>query len=352
MSLTTATSGCSNAVAEHEEITGISVVVPMRNERAHIRECLNSLLNQTYNQNAYEIIVVDGGSSDGSSEIVRSMQASHPNLFVIDNPARITPISMNLGIREAKKDVIVIAGAHAIYCSDFLTNCAKKLQETGADVVGGPVQTVPRNESFGARLTAAILSSHFGVGNSNFRTSLKEGYVDTVPFGAYRIDVLNKVGLFNEKLVRNQDNDLSARIRQAGGRIYSSPEISAIYFPASSFGELLRQTYKKAQWHFFTMRENVGALGLRHLAPALFLLALACLVVLATSQYWARVACTFTVLAYFVVGFVYSLGSSRQKSLGVALCLPAACFIFHCAYGLGTLVGTRYLVTATTEQTP
>lgn len=331
-------------LAKHEEINGISVIVPMRNERSHIKACLDSLLNQTYDRNAFEIIVVDGCSSDGSSETVRSMQLSHTNLLVVDNPSRITPIAMNLGIRKSKYNIIVIAGAHAIYSADFLLNCAKKLRETGADVVGGPVITVPSSDSFGARLTAAVLSSRFGVGNSNFRTCLEEGYVDTVPFGAYRVEILNNVGLFNEKLARNQDNDLSARIRQAGGKIYSSPSIAAIYVPARSFGDLLRQTYKKAQWHVVTLRENLCALSIRHLVPALFLLILVFISAFALEQDWARIVLIMILLAYLTVGFSYSLGSRGDKDLDVALCLPSACFLFHCAYGIGTLLGVRYLV--------
>jgi cellulose synthase/poly-beta-1,6-N-acetylglucosamine synthase-like glycosyltransferase len=341
-----ASSGMRGGASSVPENLMVSIVIPMRNESEHIRGCLDSLLRQTYEANSYEVIVVDGRSSDGSSQIVRSMQSNHPNLLLIDNPSGITPVGMNLGILKATNKIIVIAGAHAIYSSEFLRNCVEKLRETGADVVGGPITTIPADYSLSARLAAAVLSSPFGVGNSHFRTSLKEGYVDTVPFGAFRVDVLRKVGLFNEKLLRNQDNDLSARIRSAGGKIYFSPTISAHYISARSVGELLRQTYKKAQWHLFTLRQNISALSLRHLTPALFLIFLVCLTAAAINGFWARIALLSVLLTYFMVGFSYSLRERAQIGPDVTLFLPLACLLFHFSYGIGTLVGFRYLVGA------
>ncbi len=323
---------------------GISIIVPMRNEMAHIKECLDSLLRQRYEEKFYEVIVVDGRSSDGSSQIVRSMQSNHPNLLLLDNPSGITPIGMNLGISKARNNIIVIAGAHAIYSSEFLRNCVEKLRESGADVVGGPITTIPADYSLSAQLAAAVLSSPFGVGNSHFRTSLKEGYVDTVPFGAYRVEVLKRVGVFNEKLLRNQDNDLAARIRSAGGKIYFSPAISAYYVPARSVGELLRQTYKKAQWHLFTLRQNTRALGLRHLTPAFFLILLTCLMAAAINGFWAKIALLIVLFTYFILGFSFSLRERTQTDPVAILCFPLACLLFHLTYGIGTLVGLRYLV--------
>lgn len=322
------------------------MVVPMRNEKEHIKACLESLLNQTYEANSYEVIVVDGCSSDGSSQIVRELQREHPNLFLLVNPSGITPISMNLGIQNARNNIMLVAGAHAAYPPEFLSNCDAKLRETGADVVGGPIITLPVDNSIGARLVASVLSSPFGVGNSHFRTSLKEGYVDAVPFGAYRAGILKKAGLFNEKLIRNQDNDLFSRIRSVGGRIYFSPALSTHYVPARSVSELLRQTYKKAQWHFFTLRQNISALSLRHLTPAFCLLFLICLTVAAVDNSWARIALITVLLAYLIAAFRYSLRERAKTGAGVAFFLPLTCLLFHLSYGLGTLVGLRYLVGA------
>ena len=142
--------------------------------------------------------------------------------------------------------------------------------KTGADNVGGPWRTVPSTNSFSARLVAAILTSPFGVGDSSFRTTAKEGYVETVPFGSFRRELFNRVGMYNEKLVRNQDVELNARIRMAGGRIYQTPALQTDYHPVAGFGELLGLTFRTSQWHLYSLSENVRSLGPRHFAPALF----------------------------------------------------------------------------------
>jgi len=189
-------------------MTTVSFVMPVRNEEAHIRASLQSLVEQTYS--LAEIIVVDGKSSDGTRKIVDEIRKRDSRIRLLDNPAGIVPVAMNLGIRAAHGDVIIRADGHTIYPVDYAATCVKYLQQTGADNVGGPCVTAPADESFGARLVAAILSNPFGVGNARFRTSCREGYVDTVPFGAFRKDIFDRIGTYNEKLVRNQEIELNA----------------------------------------------------------------------------------------------------------------------------------------------
>jgi glycosyltransferase involved in cell wall biosynthesis len=220
----------------------VSVIVPIRNEERYIEDCLQSLLRQTYPSASYEIIVLDGRSSDGSREIVDGLCRDLPRLYCIDNPAGTAPAAMNIGIRHAKGGVIIRADGHNFYPADYIENCVKCLEQTGADNVGGPWMTVPADNSLGARLVAAMLSNPFGVGDSRFRISSKEGFVETVPFGAFRREVFDRVGMYNEKLVRNQDNELNARIRRAGGTIYQTPTLQTTYHPVAGFLQLLTQT--------------------------------------------------------------------------------------------------------------
>lgn len=328
----------------------LSVVVIMRNEQAHIRNCLLSLLRQSYPAEDYEVIVVDGRSSDSSAEIVRSLQSEHRNLRLFDNPAGITPAGMNLGIRNATGQIIVIAGAHAVYPREFLASAVQCLAQTGADAVGGPVAPLPANGSLGARLVAAILQSPFGVGNSRFRTSAEEGFVDTVPFGAYRREVFDRVGLFNQRLVRNQDNDLSARMRSAGGRIFLSPLLTTIYHPAATLGQLLGNTWRNSQWHVATLRENPRALGFRHVVPAAFVGGLAALALLSMVYADAWPLLGTVVGAHLLAGFLFSPAVWRKFGAVVALAFPAGCLCFHVAYGLGTLAGLRFLFSTPAAQ--
>lgn len=194
----------------------VSIVLPIRNEEPYIAACLRSLLEQTYPAEAYEVLVVDGRSSDKSREIIATFSQQFPSVKCLDNPAGIVPVAMNIGIRQARGEIIIRADGHNFYPRDYVANCVKYLKETGADNVGGPWLTVPASNTLGARLIAAMLSNPFGVGDSRFRTTRNDGFVETVPFGAYKRELFDKVGLFNEKLVRNQDNELNARICSAG----------------------------------------------------------------------------------------------------------------------------------------
>ena len=321
----------------------VSIVIPMRNESEHIRSCLDSLVNQTFSHDKYEILVADGRSTDNSRRIVSLYEKRDVSVRLLDNPSQITPSGMNLGIRAAVGRIVIIAGAHTLYPADFVENCVLWLDKTGADVVGGPVKTVIDGDYFGARLVMAILSNPFGVGNAKFRTSNEEGFVDTVPFGAFRRELFERVGMYNEKLVRNQDNDLNARIRKAGGTIYLTPALTTYYHPVKDFDGLLKYALKTSQWHIFTLRENRESMGLRHLAPAVFLLLL--LVLLPVSFVSAVVLAFLIVIvgAYILTGFYFSMRVKTGGKLDVALVLPFATFCFHMAYGAGTLFGLRYL---------
>jgi glycosyltransferase involved in cell wall biosynthesis len=330
-----------------------SVVVPIRNEEKYIGACLKSLLEQSLPCDSYEIIVVDGGSSDRSKEIVEEIQHDFPNVRCLDNPAAIAPAAMNIGIGNALGRIIIRADGHNFYPPTYIENCIKYLDQTGADNVGGPWLTVPADKTFGARLVAAILSNPFGVGGSRFRTSQADGFVETVPFGAFRRELFDRIGMYNERLVRNQDNELNARIIEAGGKIYQTSALRTEYHPVASFTELLIQIFKTSQWHVFSIRENKRSMGFRHLAPATFVLVILALLGLSLlgssllgSSWLSRLpllALISLLTVYLLTGFYVALGRSRDWGWGIVCIMPFASLCFHVSYGLGTLVGLRYL---------
>lgn len=324
-------------------MTTLSFVMPVRNEETYIRASLQSLVEQDYSAGDLEIIVVDGRSSDRTREIIAEIARENPQLRCLDNPAGVVPTAMNIGIRASRGDVIIRADGHNIYPRDYAANCVKYLEQTGADSVGGPWVTVPANERFSAKLVASVLSNPFGVGNSNFRTRRKEGFVDTVPFGAFRKEIFDRVGTYNEKLVRNQDNDLNARIRKAGGKIYLTPALTTHYHPVKNFSGLLKYAFKTSKWHIFTLRENKNSLGLRHIAPAAFL---TLLVVLLSASFMSTYARTFLIAMlaiYLLIGFYFVARSNTRTDLALSLALPFAAFCFHVAYGAGSVFGLSYL---------
>lgn len=321
----------------------VSVIVPIRNEEMHISACLRSLLEQTYPSDLCEVIVVDGMSSDRSLEIVEGFCRRHANLRCLNNHAAIVPCGMNIGIRVAHGEVIIRADGHNVYPPDYVENCVRYLNQTAADNVGGPLLTVPTDASLGAHLVAAVLTNPFGVGDSRFRIGSTEGFVDTVPFGAFRRDLFDRVGMYNEKLVRNQDNELNARIRAAGGKIFQTPALRTEYHPPAGFWKLLHTTMLTSQWHLFSLKENPGSMGIRHLTPALFVVSV---VGLSLASPWSRaafVSLLVLLLVYLSLGVHFAIRRSRSYGPLVVSTLPFACLFFHLSYGLGTLAGVRYL---------
>lgn len=209
----------------------VSIVVPCRNETEYIRPLLDSILANTYPRDRLEVLIVDGMSDDGTRAVIAEYVARHPVIRLLDNPKRITPCALNLGISRARGTIIVRMDAHASYPPNYVADLVDWLERTGADNVGGAWVTLPGGDTATARAIAAALSHPFGIGNARYRlgtTELRE--VDTVPFGCFRRDVFDRVGLFDEELVRNQDDEFNFRLLRAGGRILLVPGVVSHYY--------------------------------------------------------------------------------------------------------------------------
>jgi len=199
----------------------VTAVIPMRNEAGHIAKCLESILNTSLPASELEILVVDGMSTDRSRDIVAECAAIHGSIRLLDNPAQIVPIGLNIGICEARGRVIVIIGAHCEYPQDYLLTCVQELQRTGADVVGGTLITNPGADTLVARGVALMTGHPFGVGGSAFRTGKAGGFVDTVPYGAYRRDVFERLDCSARSWSATRTlNSMRACARPAAGCIY------------------------------------------------------------------------------------------------------------------------------------
>ena len=207
----------------------VSVVMPVYNEVKYIDKCIRSLLLQDYPVQNMEWIFVDGRSQDNTVRILNGYAELYPQLIrVLENPHKIVPYAMNIGIAASRGKYIVRLDAHADYTQDYISKCGHYLDTTDADNVGGVADT--KSNGFIGNAVAKMLSSKFGVGNSQFRTGGDSGYVDTVPFGAFRREVFSNYGGYDERLVRNQDNEMNYRIRKNGGKIYLSSDIHLTYY--------------------------------------------------------------------------------------------------------------------------
>ncbi len=315
----------------------VSIVIPIYNEERRIAQCLDSVVAQTYRKDRLEVLLVDGGSRDRTREIIDGYCARFPFLRLLENPRRIAPAALNIGIRAATGDVVVRLDAHTRYDPDYVAKCVETLATVGAANVGGPITTLPGDDTPTAQAIALATSHPFGVGNSKFRTSREAQFVDTVPFGAFRREVFAKVGLFNEALVRNQDIELNVRIRRSGGTIYLNPEIRSYYYNQATLRGLARQSFSNGEWNVYTHALSGTRLAPRHYAPLAFVTALgialgAVLTPLGMAPL-GLIACPYLACCAYA-----SIRLSRGR-LRLLPILPLAFLTLHLAYGTGSLVG-------------
>jgi glycosyltransferase involved in cell wall biosynthesis len=318
----------------------VSVIVPCRNEERWIGPCLQSILDNDYPRDRLEVLVVDGMSKDGTRNVVESFAARFPQLQMVSNDRKITPTALNLGIAAARGSVIVRMDAHVEYPRDYISSLVSLLEESGADNVGGVCQTLPANNSAIARAVALGMSHPLGVGNSHFRIGAAENrWVDTVPFGCYRREVFDRIGTFDEELVRNQDDELNLRLIRHGGRILLSPRIVCKYYARDSLRKLWRMYYQYGYFKPLVVRKVNGVMTLRQLAPPLFV---TCLAVGALLSPWSRLAAVALVLLLAIYAAVLagcSIAVVRKAGWRVAIAL---CLVFptlHISYGFGYLQG-------------
>jgi glycosyltransferase involved in cell wall biosynthesis len=320
----------------------ISFVIPFRNEEAFLHQTLKSVAEQDLGDVSAEVLLVDGASTDASREVIEPFLANSNNRLtfrLLDNPSRTTPFAFNIGIAAATSDIIGFGGAHTKYPPRYLSRAVELLRESGADVVGGGHDQFVTNET--GVLAAAITclyQSPMGAGVAAYHRRTTPGFVDTVYGGFYRRQVFARVGGFNEKLTRNQDNELNARVCNAGFRILFHPELSTSYVQKTDFKTFIRRGTIFGRYHPITWRTNPRSFRLRHATPAAFLLYL---VVLAVSAIVRPVPWWLLAPAATYLGLLVYSAVQLRKRVGVA---PAIVTIpvfslFHLSYGLGTWIG-------------
>ena len=265
----------------------VSVIMPVRNEGRYIAACVRSLLQCSYPRHRWEIIIVDGMSEDNTcAEIARVQAASPVPIMLLENPRRVTPFALNVALAQAQGSIIIRVDAHAVYGEDYVTRCVEVLRERGADVVGGIMVASPGAETPMGRAIAVAMMHPFGVGNAMLRISSEPREVDTVPFGCFRAEVFERVGLFDERLVRNQDYEMNQRIRRSGGMVFLDPRLKLRYFSRPTLRSLLKQSWSNGFWNALCHRIHPYSMCFRHVAPLVFSFGMLAAVLLAI---WAAV---------------------------------------------------------------
>jgi succinoglycan biosynthesis protein ExoA len=308
----------------------VSVVIPMRNESGWIERCLASVIAQEWPRDAMEILVVDGMSTDGSYDTVARMAQSDSRIRTLKNPQRIVPSSLNIAIEAARGGVIARVDAHTVLEPDYIAQGVEILERTRADSVGGPMVSLGGSPAGDAIATA--MKSRFGIG-AYFHFATEEREADTVYMGMWPRDVFARVGLFDEELVRNQDDEFSYRIRKAGGRIIVSPRMRSSYQNRTSWRALAKQFYQYGLWKVRVLQKHPAQMSLRHFVPPGFDAGV--VFALLAGHGLRAVALTAVVVYGGVVLLVGAAEGRRGNRLRTALALS----ILHHAWGLGFLVG-------------
>jgi len=317
----------------------ISIVLPCRNEERYIGACLDSILATTYPLDRIELLVVDGESEDRTREIVAEFVRRHSGVRLLENRRRITPAALNVGLRAATGEIILRMDAHVVYPINYIPRLVDALLTSDADNVGGIIVTLPADGSTMARAIAVGLSHPFGVGNAYFRIGVgAPRWVDSVPFGCFRREVFDRIGLFDEELIRNQDDEFNLRLIKFGGRILLLPDVVSYYFARRSLSDLSRMYYQYGYYKPLVARKVDGVMTLRQLVPGLFVLTLAGTAVLAPVLPLLPV--TLGIAGAYLTALVGCvIGAVRRHGWRCALALAAVFPAVHFSYGIGSLRG-------------
>ena len=276
-------------------------------------------------------------SDDGTREVLSRLESSDSRLRIVDNPRRITPCAMNEGIRAAKGRYVALMGAHTEYAKDYVRQCVEILQEhPEACCSGGPI--LSDGKSCFGKAVAAAMSHPVGIGNAKHRYPEYEGYAEGACFPMFRKEIFSQVGLYDESLVRNQDDDFNFRIAKAGGRVFISPRAWCRYFVRESPRLLFRQYFQYGFWRVAVLRKHKLPASFRQVMPVIFfLLMLALLSATFLLSGWWRLTVLVPPLMYAGVLFSVAAGVAIKKGLRVGIGFPLAVFILHSAYAAGFL---------------
>ena len=324
----------------------VSVICPIYNEEKYIAQCIESVLVQDYPQADLEILFVDGMSNDRTREIIAQYAQQYDYIRLIDNPEKIVPYAMNRGIEASKGDIIIRLDAHAIYPHNYFSELVKGLHQHQADNVGAQCYTLPADNSAKAKAIAAALSSPLGVGNSMFRIGVKEDVeADTVPFGCFRRAIFDKVGMYDLDLVRNQDDELNARIIQHGGKIVLLAGITINYYARDTFSKLYRMYYQYGLYKPLVNKKLGSPATIRQLIPPLFVIGLVLGLLLSLCLPYLWIAYTLVIGLYLLAGLIQGAQQAwKHRKAILLLLMPWAILTLHVSYGIGYWVGLGKII--------
>jgi len=330
-------------ITEKNKTDMVSVVIPIYNEEKFISNLVDSIVQQDYDKNKFEVIFVDGNSTDKTVDILnKEIKDKDVNYRIIFNPDKITPKSVNIGIKEAKNEIIIRLDAHSKYPVNYISKCVYYMNNVDADNVGCLVKTV--SDSKIGKIIANVVSSKFGVGNSNFRTNSDSGYVDTVPFGTFRRELFNKIGYLNEELPRSEDNEFNNRIIKNGGKVYLFNDIEVEYYPRETILKLMKMGFENGKWAIYTGYIIPGSMKLRHFIPLFFVIGLILGIIVILMKLKLLTLIFGLILAlYLLLDIIFTIKNVMLDGFIQVISLIIYP-LFHISYGIGSIFGIGKII--------
>jgi glycosyltransferase involved in cell wall biosynthesis len=321
----------------------VSIIIPVYNEEKTISKTLESLLNNDYK--AIELIVIDGMSTDKTKEVAKEYASQYPTkIKILENPKKYTPAGLNIGIQNASGKYIMIASGHATYSENYISACVEALESNLCNVAGGLMETLPRNNTPKAIAISEVLKHPFGIGGAKYRTGVENNeYVDTVAYGIYKKEIFENIGLFDERLIRNQDIEFNLRLKRAGYRIMLIPQAKSYYYARDTFKKLWQNNYSNGFWVTHSSKYVKRAYRLRHLIPLLFVVYLLTLLITCSIPViptLLKAVYSIPFLLYISISTIHSFKiASRYGNFKLFFYSFMAFLTLHVSYGIGSLAG-------------
>lgn len=316
----------------------VAIVIPCFNEEKYIGKCIESIIKNDFPKDNLEVIICDGLSTDKTLDEINKYTSKNSYIKVLNNKNKTTPFALNIGIKSTNADIIIILGAHSEIYDDYISKCVEKLNiysSIGVECVGGIVENCAENKK--SKLISLAMSSKFAVGNISFRTGGKDGFVDTVGAGAYKRDVFDKIGYFDEELTRNQDDELNFRLTKNGYKIFFSNEIKYKYHVRASFDKLYKQYFQYGFWKVYVNKKHNTITTIRQIVPFLFVVFLITGSIASIFSKIILLIFTGILLIYLFLAFVSAI--KLTKFIGEIVLIIFTFVILHISYGSGYLKG-------------
>jgi cellulose synthase/poly-beta-1,6-N-acetylglucosamine synthase-like glycosyltransferase len=333
------TATAATDVAPGAAVPFVSIVIPCFNEERFIGEVIERLASQ-YDEDRFEIVVVDGNSTDNTRAVIADCAARSPHVTVrlVDNPARHIPVALNLGIRAARGEIIARMDAHAVPSVNYLRRCVELLSDEDDMIVGTPCRIRAAAETLTARAVAAVVAHPFGIGDAQYRIAHagEPRDVDTVPFGVFRKSLWQRVGGFDESLLANEDYDFNYRVRAQGGRVVLDTGAHTIYYARPTLGALARQYFRYGLWKAQMLRQHPRSVRWRHAVAPAFVASLVCAMLVGFAWRPAWWLLIVALAAYLLPALAFAVSLARREGdYKFVAPVVASFFVVHFAWGGG-----------------